>query len=183
MFETEEEEGPRGVLKVEVERGQLEMPVHSQVRKIKQEDETAREAPPETPAAGDEAAHRLPRACGTAVGRPRRRPFAALGRGDGEAFPSLSRLDQGPAFPSLSARSTALHIGRSVGGDSSSVSVRCDCDGDSSCCVLSVVHCKYMMLERFCCICLLSSVRQGCRTGDLRVRGGSKPMRSRGVNR
>jgi hypothetical protein len=35
MFETEEEEGPRGVLKVEVERGQLEKTVHSQVRKIK----------------------------------------------------------------------------------------------------------------------------------------------------
>jgi hypothetical protein len=97
MFETEEEEGPRGVLKVEVERGQLEMPVHSQVRKIKQEDETAREAPPETPAAGDEAAHRLPRACGTAglavapspLGRQSR-----LGTDQGPAFPSLSRLDQ-----------------------------------------------------------------------------------------
>jgi len=43
MFETEEGEGPRGVLKVNVEQDQLEMPVHSQARKIKQEDETVRE--------------------------------------------------------------------------------------------------------------------------------------------
>jgi len=94
MFETEEEEGPRGVLKVEVERGQLEMPVHSQVRKIKQEDETAREAPPETPAAGDEAAHRLPRACGTAGLAVAPSPLwvGNLGWGRLKALPSLASL-------------------------------------------------------------------------------------------
>jgi hypothetical protein len=56
MFEPMEEEGPRGVLMVKVEQDQLEVLVHSQVRKIKQEGETAREAP----GVGDEFVHRLP---------------------------------------------------------------------------------------------------------------------------